>query len=597
MSSSNFASCHPSDTDDSRDMSAMDAKDASHATATVVHPTEDETKMKSPGIVRMEALTASMTLVDRIFLYFSIFLVAYAYNLDGIMRIAYQPFATAAFQSHSLLSTVNIVRAVIAAVAQTTAAKIADVFGRVELICVSAFFYAIGTVIQAVSTNVATYIVGNAMFQIGYTMIMLLVEVVIADTSSTRSRLLFIFIPNMPSLINTWISGNIVEASLKAIGWRWGVGMWSIIYPVCALPIIISLMVVARRAKDEGRLTNYRSSFEMLGLKDLIVKAFWLLDVIGILLLIAVFALILVPLTLAGGGHSTWGSAHIIAPIVVGVLCIPLLVFWELKASNPVVPFSLMKDRGIWGPIGLAVCSNFAWTMQGDYLFTVLIVAFNFSVSMATRVTSLYSFVIVVIGPFLGILVYKLRRLKIFAVVGSFLYLISMGLLIRYRGSASADSHAGVIAAQVVMGVAGGLFAFPAQASLQVGLKHEHLAVMTAVYLALYNIGSALGNAVAGGIWTQLLPSALEHRLDNVNSTLARLAYEDPLATVAHYPMGTPERDAIVSAYQYIQRILTITGICACVPQIVFSLFIRNPRLTDKQTLVEEEVRDEIEMT
>ena len=46
---------------------------------------------------------------------------------------------------HSTLSTISVLRSVIAAAAQPTAAKIADVFGRVELIFVSIFFYLLGT--------------------------------------------------------------------------------------------------------------------------------------------------------------------------------------------------------------------------------------------------------------------------------------------------------------------------------------------------------------------------------------------------------------------------------------------------------------------
>ena len=35
------------------------------------------------------------------------------------------------------------------------------------------------------------------------------------------------------------------------------------------------------------------------------------------------------------------------------------------------------------------------------------------------------------------------------------------------------------------------------------------LAVITALYLASYNIGSALGGSVSGAIWTNVLPGAL----------------------------------------------------------------------------------------
>ncbi|KAL3953970.1 hypothetical protein ACCO45_011926 [Purpureocillium lilacinum] len=510
--------------------------------------------IKSPGVARVEALSQCITFVDRIFIFLGVFLVAYAYGLDGTLRYAYQPTATASFGVHSLQATVNVIRSVIAAAAQPTAAKIADVFGRVELICISIVFYVIGTIVEAV----------------GYTMIILLVEVVIADITSTRARLFFSYIPALPFIINTWVSGDISDAVLANTTWKWGIGMWCIIYPVCALPLIISLMVVSHRAKKRGLLVNYRSSFQQLGFRNLSLELFWLLDVIGIILLIAVFALILVPLTIAGGFQAQWKQPH-------------------LKAPHPLVPFTLMKDRAVWAPMGIAILLNFAWGMQADFLYTVLQVAFGFSVKAATRITSLYSFTSVITGVILGMIVYKVRRLKVFVVAGTCLFMVAFGLLIHYRGSPSGASKAGIIGAQVLLGFAGGLFPYTAQASLQVGLKHENLAVMTGIYLAVYNVGSALGNTVSGAMWSQLLPSKLEETLSPINATLAPLAYADPFGNViALYPLGTPERDAVGHAYQYIQRLLCITGICLCVPLIGFSLALRNPRLTGAQTLAKE---------
>src|SRR5690606_25854053 len=123
----------------------------------------------------------------------------------------------------------------------------------------------------------------------------------------------------------------------------------------------------------------------------------------------------------------------------------------------------------------------------------------------------------------------KVRRLKIFIVIGTCLFMVAFGLLIRYRGDANTSSRAGVIGAQVLLGIAGGMFPYPAQASLQTALKHEHLAVMTGVYLATYNLGSAFGTSVSGAIWTQVLPGQLNERFAPFNNaTLATLAYGKP---------------------------------------------------------------------
>ncbi|WQF85887.1 Putative major facilitator superfamily, MFS transporter superfamily [Colletotrichum destructivum] len=543
---------------------------------------------KSPGVVRIEALTAAITRTDRIFIFFGVFLVAYAYGLDGTLRYAYQPTATNSYATHSLLATVNVLRSVIAAAAQPTSAKIADVFGRVELVCVSVVFYVVGTIVETCATGVETFAAGAVIYQVGYTMIMLLVEVIIADITSTRARLLFSYIPALPFIINTWVSGNISAAVLTDSSWQWGIGMWCIIYPVCALPLIVSLSIVGRRARKQGLLNSYTSPFRALGFKKFLVELFWQLDVIGIILVIAIFALILVPFTIAGGFTSSWHEAHIIAPLVVGILCIPAFIFWERKAKHPLVPFYLMRDRGILAPLGIALGLNWAWYMQGDYLYTVCLVAFDFSVTEATRITSLYSFCSVITGFILGFVVFKVRRLKYFIVAGTMLFMVAFGLLIHYRGSPSGQG--GVIGAQVLLGIAGGMFPYPAQASLQASLKHEHLAIMTGLYLATYNIGSAFGNTISGAIWTQVLPSTLRQNLAQFNNeTLITYTYGQPLFAIIDYPVGTPERDAIIESYRHVQRLLTITGICLTVPLIAFAFLLRNPKLNDEQTLAVED--------
>ncbi|KAJ5502991.1 hypothetical protein N7463_005865 [Penicillium fimorum] len=541
----------------------------------------------SPGVRRIEIITSHFRLPDRICLFFAIFLIAYVYGLDGTVRYTYQPYATQSYGQHSLLATINVLRAVIAAAAQPTSAKVADVFGRVELILVSILFYTVGTIVEACATSVEGFAAGAVIYQIGYTIIMLLVEVLIADVTSSRSRLLFSYVPALPFIINTWISGNLTGAVLKVTTWQWGIGMFAIIYPVCALPLLGVLFVVQRRAKKSGALESYKSSLQVMGKRQLVVELFWHLDIVGNILLIVMLACILVPFTLAGGVSKQWKTAKVIAPLVIGVLLIPVWIFWERTCKHPMLPFHLLKDRAVWGALGIPVMLNTAWYLQGDFLYTVLYVSFDESISSATRITSLYSFVSVITGVILGLIVMKVRQLKPFIVAGTLLFMVAFGILIYFRGGAASSSHSGVIGAQVLLGIAGGMFPYPAQASIQVASKHEHLAVITGLYLAAYNIGSALGNTISGAIWNQVLPSELNYRLGN--ETLAAYVYAQPLAFADVNPVGTPDRDNVILAYQKTQRLLCITGICLTVPLIAFALVIRNPTLTKEQSLAKAE--------
>jgi SIT family siderophore-iron:H+ symporter-like MFS transporter len=115
--------------------------------------------------------------------------------------------------------------------------------------------------------------------------------------------------------------------------------------------------------------------------------------------------------------------------------------------------------------------------------------------------------------------------------------MVAFGLLIHYRGGSGSNAHNGIIGAQVLLGIAGGFFPYPAQASIQAATKHEHVAVITGIYLACYNIGSALGNTVSGAIWTQIVPGELTARFGNATEAIEW--YQSPLNLVALYPPGS----------------------------------------------------------
>lgn len=214
----------------------------------------------------------------------------------------------------------------------------------------------------------------------------------------------------------------------------------------------------------------------------------------------------------------------------------------------------------------------------------MLVVSFDQSILSATRISALYSFTSVLTGTILGLVVVKVRRLKPFIIFGTCMWLVAFGLLIRYRGYES--SRAGIIAGQVLLGFGGGFFTYPVQTSIQSCTRHEHLAVVTGLYLSMYNIGSALGGTISGIIYTQTLPGQLAARLP---SALATTAYATPYTFIATYPVGTPQRTAVIQAYQYTQKLLCITGICLVVPLVVFALFLRDNRLTDEQSLPDAE--------
>lgn len=201
-----------------------------------------------------------------------------------------------------------------------------------------------------------------------------------------------------------------------------------------------------------------------------------------------------------------------IATLVVGfVVALPGFVIWEWKfAKHPLVPFKLLKQRTILAGLVIAAmlksvyCTSFmsdsltqqifscAWYLQGDYLYAILVVAFDETPLSAQRISSVYSFTSVLVGVSLGVIVRYVRRLKPFVIAGTCIFMVAYGVLIHYRGGdGNKGDISGMIGGQFLLGFGGGMFPYPTQALVQAAAKHEHVAMVTALYLAVYRIGSA----------------------------------------------------------------------------------------------------------
>lgn len=563
----------------------------------------DNLKMTKSLVIRKAELMAkqydSWTL--RVVFLFSAFLCSFGYGLDSNIRDIYMTYAMNSYSTHSLVSTVDIISEVISAVAQLFFAGLSDVFGRLSLFIVSIIFYSVGTIIQSQAYDVQRYAAGTFFYNVGLVGAMLQVVLILSDNSSLKWRLLYTFVPAWPSIITTWVSGNVVSAANPEKNWSWSIGMWAFIFPLSCLPLIGCMLHMRWKVRNDPEwkeLQNENSFYKSHGLVQMLVQLFWKLDIIGVMLLAVSVGCICVPLTLAGGVSSTWRNPKIIAPLVLGVVLFPIFVFWESKiALVPMAPFKLLKDRGIWAPLCIMFLVCFVYAMAADYLYTILLVAVNQTDLSATRIMNLYAFVTAIFSPFLSILVARSSRLKPYIVLGGALYFVTMGLFFHYRSGK--DSDKGIIGGMVVWGFCSGLFDYPINVSIQTVTSHENMASVTALGYTIFSIGGAVASAISGAIWTQLLYPKLYSLMGD--ATLAEAAYESPLDFIDEYAWGTPIRDAMVEAYRYVQKYEVLVALVFTAPMFILSFFIRDPKLTEdvaqkleKEEYVETTQRDPI---
>lgn len=213
------------------------------------------------------------------------------------------------------------------------------------------------------------------------------------------------------------------------------------------------------------------------------------------------------------------------------------------------------------------------------YFYSYLLVVRNQSVTAAGHITQTFSFTSTVASIVISLVIKYTGHYKYFVTLGSCIYLMGIGLMIRYRSETT--SVGSIVGCQIAVGIGGGMLNVPAQLGVQASVKHKDVAAATAVFLTVLSIGGAVGSAISGAIWTATLPKKLALYLPaNVQDQATAIFGSVTLAGTG-WPMGSPERAAINRAYQETMHILLIVAVCVCIPLIPLSLMMKNYKLND----------------
>lgn len=585
---------------------------------------------KSFGVRKSEILVKqydSKTLKGIYF--FAIFIAMFVQTMEGSATDVFIGYATNSYKQHSLMTTVGIIKRVIAAASLPAYARLSDIFGRLELFCISLVFRIVGLVIMSQAHDIQRYSGGMVLYSIGSSGGRFLWQINLSDASSLKYRLLAIAILNLPAIINTWASGEIVDSLLERYDWQFGVALWAFTFPLVCIPYLgcsLHMRLKARKTEEwkaicaeekastvtlNEKLARYQQDLDngsnklwvytKMGFATIFYwtkEAALKVDFIGCIIIILMLGLIMVPLTLAGGVKTKWHQASTIVPLVIGFCLIPCFVIWEMKlASNPLIPFPLLRDRGIWAALAMGVIYTVVSGMPNSYAYPVLYVGMNASKVVATRTPLLLHFVCALTLPVIGFVLAKVRRTKAFVLFGIMVWFIAMGLFVHFRGDNDGVRgkyfRDGVAVGMCLLGFGQGFFNRLVVVSAQSCTNHEYMAAVTAVFNAIYQIGSSFGRCISGAIWTQTMYPTIKKQLEKLGQdvALAKKAYDAPYDFMEDHAWGTTPRIAVVLAYAEVQKKLCVVGLCLCVPLLFFGLFLRDHFLSDAQSL--EDAEDE----
>lgn len=212
------------------------------------------------------------------------------------------------------------------------------------------------------------------------------------------------------------------------------------------------------------------------------------------------------------------------------------------------------------------------------YFYSYLLVVQRQSITAAGHITMTFSFTSTVSSIAISFIIKYTKHYKYFIVAGSLVYLMGIGLMIRYR---TEDATVGqIVGAQIAVGIGGGMLNVPAQLGIQASASHQEVAAATAVFLTIVEIGGAVGAAISGAVWTRLIPQKLDAYLPAAAKGDATAIFND-ITKAMSFAVGTPERAAIDLAYQETMNVLLIIAICVAIPLVPLALCMRNYRLDE----------------
>ncbi|PPJ56029.1 hypothetical protein CBER1_03398 [Cercospora berteroae] len=210
-------------------------------------------------------------------------------------------------------------------------AKWSDIFGRKPSLIVANIVFFVGSLVAAVSNSIGMLIAGRAIQGAGGGGLVTLVDVIIADLFSVRTRGMYLGIVSGVWAIASALGPVVGGALTQGASWRWC--FW-INLPLDAIAIAVIVFFL--------KVQTPRTPFWQ-GLKAV--------DWLGTFSMIGGTLLFLFGLHY-GGITFPWDSATVICLIVFGIVLFAAFVAIEWKfAKLPILPLRMFKARSNWASL------------------------------------------------------------------------------------------------------------------------------------------------------------------------------------------------------------------------------------------------------
>ncbi|KAF9106130.1 hypothetical protein BGX27_009285 [Mortierella sp. AM989] len=488
-------------------------------------------------------------------------LQAFSYSFESNLFYGVLGYVISYYQVASLGSVFPTILEILRAALVPFYIKFSDVSGRFEAIACAMFFYLLGFTIQGTSQSFVQLAVGQVFYGIGSTGVYTLTQVLVADTTYLIDRGIMFAIWDMPTLVSIFLAQVLTDPlTLPTPGgrldkWRNAYALMGVLSLAGAVVLLAPLWYLQRKATRVKTRRFERRSVRWL------MREF---DVVGALLLTASMSLTLLPLILAKSVEGNWKSPMILGTIIAGVIFFFLLIIWEAKyTTRPIMSTEIWKDRTTFG--GLIVTLVFAIMNSVNYqYFTLyLVISRELTFGDALLLERGYPIAWLIFQLITAFLMKRYNACRLFVwsnlslfLIGIFINLIGVGLMIPARLPTSSDAF--VVISQAIAGSGAGIANVASNVAITAMVEKKDVASVIGAAQILASMGYAFGGALAGGVWTQYLPSLLDKYITGPYDE--SLAMNDPLEYIPSLDPTT--KSQLIEAYADSQKLMSIITCC-----------------------------------
>ncbi|KAJ4169389.1 hypothetical protein NW754_016420 [Fusarium falciforme] len=234
-------------------------------------------------------------------------------------------------------------------------AQMADVFGRNASLNAAVIFMLIGSALctGAPTNSFPVLLLGRGFQGLAAAGLNVVVRTILADKVSlqenARNWAIFALVGGISYAIGPVIGGYLTNAD-----WRW---CFAINLPIAVVALIIIFFLLRKELLGPQPIPELNETAET-GRRTKFIARLKTVDVGGQLLFIFGFGLIILAMTW-GGATYPWGSAAVIVPLVLGVICTGVFLYWEyllapgntmaekLPWQRAMIPWDLISNRDI----------------------------------------------------------------------------------------------------------------------------------------------------------------------------------------------------------------------------------------------------------